>query len=163
MENKRVWLSLGSNIHRQKYIQAALDALKKHFGELLISPVYETEAVGFEGDDFYNLVVGINSDQSLADISAICRQIEADNDRVRNNDKFSSRTLDIDILTWGDESGVVDGIELPRDEIVKYAFVLKPLVDVASEELHPVIKRSYQQLWDEFANKPSNMRQVSLF
>ena len=78
------------------------------------------------------------------------RQVEDDNGRVRNGPRFSSRTLDIDILTYADAVGVVDGIQLPREEILENAFVLLPMVDVAAEVLHPQQQQSYQSLWENF-------------
>ena len=146
----RVYLSLGSNIDQQRYLCAALDALQAQFGELMISPVYESEAVGFEGDNFYNLVVGIETDIAVGKLSSVLRSIEEDNDRTRGGSKFSSRTLDIDILTYGEQNGSIDGIELPRDEILKYAFVLLPLADIAGDDLHPLSATSYRDLWHSF-------------
>jgi len=77
------------------------------------------------------------------------RAIEADHGRTRGEKKFASRTLDIDILTYGDHVGVLDGVELPRDEILKHAFVLRPLADIAPEVLHPILQKPYAQLLAE--------------
>ena len=112
-----IYLSLGSNIERRLNIGAALDALAENFGELVISSVYESEAVGFEGDSFYNLVVGINSDVAVGDISKTLKQIEDTNGRDRSGPKFGPRNLDIDILTVDGVAGQIDGIALPRDEV----------------------------------------------
>ena len=128
-----IYLSLGSNIERRLNIGAALDALAENFGELVISSVYESEAVGFEGDSFYNLVVGINSDVAVGDISKTLKQIEDTNGRDRSGPKFGPRNLDIDILTVDGVAGQIDGIALPRDEVLKNAFVLLPLAEVAPD------------------------------
>lgn len=149
----RVYLSLGSNIDRQRYLGAALDALQNKFGELIISPVYESEAVGFNGDNFYNLVLGLDTAMPIGALSDCLRGIEKKNDRSREGGKFSSRTLDIDILTYGRECGVINGIELPRGEILKYAFVLLPLADIAGEERHPVLNQDYRELWNKFESR----------
>lgn len=146
----KVYLSLGSNIDRYRHITAALDALHKEFGELQLSRVYESEAVGFDGDNFLNLVVGFETDLPLAGLAQQLREIEDRNGRRRDVPRFSARTLDIDILTYDQLVGTIDGIELPRREILKNAFVLLPMVDIAAAELHPVLQTSYQQLWDEF-------------
>lgn len=146
----RAWISVGSNIDRERHIRAALRDLRATFGELTVSPVYETEAVGFEGDAFYNLVVGIETARRPGELHRLMREIEADNGRERGGEKFSSRTLDLDLLTYGAEITEEGGKPLPRDEILKYAFVLAPLADVAGEELHPELGRSYQELWDDF-------------
>jgi|TARA_B110000977_G_scaffold117015_1_gene151167 2-amino-4-hydroxy-6-hydroxymethyldihydropteridine diphosphokinase len=145
----KVYLSLGSNIERYKRIGAALDALVKQFGELIISPVYESVSVGFDGDNFLNLVVAMNTDIPVGALSNALREIENNNGRVRAGSKFSARTLDIDILTYDSEVGLIDGIELPRDEITKYGFVITPLVDIAANELLPGSDKTYQTIATE--------------
>lgn len=145
-----VYVSIGSNIDRYQHVTAALDALIDHFGELKISNVYESEAIGFEGDSFLNLVVGFETDLAVGELAAVLRLTEDVNGRCRGGPKFGPRTLDIDIITYGDVSGVVDGVELPRDEVTKNAFVLLPLMEVAAEEIHPVLNISYQRLWEAF-------------
>ncbi|SFM02786.1 2-amino-4-hydroxy-6-hydroxymethyldihydropteridine diphosphokinase [Marinobacter zhejiangensis] len=145
-----VYISIGSNIDRERHIGKALDALADEFGELEISSVYESEAVGFDGEPFLNLVVAIQSDKSVAELSKLFKGIEAANGRVRNAPKFSPRTLDLDILTYGDKAGVIDGVELPRAEILKNAFVLLPLAEIAPDHLHPVANQSYDELWRSY-------------
>ncbi|WP_444912034.1 2-amino-4-hydroxy-6-hydroxymethyldihydropteridine diphosphokinase [Microbulbifer sp. PAAF003] len=146
----QVYLSLGSNINRAQYIRAALDALTGRFGELQVSRVFESEAVGFQGDNFYNLVVGLQTDLPVGQLALCLRGIEDANGRLRSGPKFSARTLDIDILTYDHLTGTVDGVKLPRGEIVKNAFVLQPLAEIAPEVLHPVEQKTYRQLWDEY-------------
>jgi 2-amino-4-hydroxy-6-hydroxymethyldihydropteridine diphosphokinase len=146
----RVWLSLGSNIEPRQQIPIALEALKQHFGDLVVSPVYESRAVGFSGDNFHNLVVGIETRLVPGELARVLRQIEASQGRVRSAEKFSSRTLDIDLLTYGDRIIDEPQMQLPRDEILRYAFVLLPLSEVAPEERHPVNGRSYRELWAGF-------------
>ncbi|AOY88962.1 2-amino-4-hydroxy-6-hydroxymethyldihydropteridine diphosphokinase [Marinobacter salinus] len=147
----KVYLSIGSNVDRERYVSAALDALGEWFGELEISPVYESEAVGFDGSPFLNLVVGVTTDASVGELSRRFKRLEAENGRRRNVPKFSARTLDLDILTYGDAIGQIDGVELPRGEILKNAFVLRPLADIAPEVLHPVCGQSYGELWQEYS------------
>lgn len=145
-----IYLSLGSNVDRHKHIAAALDALAENFGELIISPVYESKSIGFDGSNFFNLVVGAETDLSITDLSELLKRIEDHNGRKRSGPKFSPRTLDIDILTYGDFVGVETGIELPRAEITKNAFVLLPLANIAPELLHPQLQKTYGQLWQEY-------------
>jgi 2-amino-4-hydroxy-6-hydroxymethyldihydropteridine diphosphokinase len=143
----RAWLSLGSNVEREQHIRAALRALRQHFGEIVVSPVYDSAAVGFSGTAFLNLVVGIDTALTVGDLSAWLRALEDANGRVREQGRqFNDRTLDIDILTYGAATGVHDGIELPRAEIVRHAFVLRPLVDVAGSELHPALGVAYRDI-----------------
>ncbi len=145
-----VHISIGSNIEREHHITAALDALALKFGDLDISTVYESEAVGFDGEHFLNLVVGIQATYSVAELSRIFKKIEADNGRRRGQPRFSARTLDLDILTYGDCTGNVEGVQLPRGEILKNAFVLKPLAEIAPEAVHPVAGKTYRQLWQAY-------------
>ncbi|GMG85740.1 2-amino-4-hydroxy-6-hydroxymethyldihydropteridine diphosphokinase [Biformimicrobium ophioploci] len=146
----QVYLSLGSNIEREQHICAALDALAQAFGALQVSSVYESEAVGFEGENFYNLVVGIHTGLSVTELSAVLKQIEDDNGRCRNGPKFSARTLDIDILTYDDLVGEHGGVQLPRDEITRNAFVLWPLAEIAPDARHPQTGERYASLWDAY-------------
>ncbi|MDX1693259.1 MAG: 2-amino-4-hydroxy-6-hydroxymethyldihydropteridine diphosphokinase [Ketobacteraceae bacterium] len=158
----RVYLSLGSNIDRHKHIRNALHELSALFGHLVLSTVYESEAVGFAGDHFYNLVVGLDTDLSIGELQAEIKRIEDDNGRVRGGPKFSSRTLDIDILTYGDFVGEEAGVTLPRDEITKNAFVLLPLSEVAPDELHPELNKSFQTLWEEYDKSRQKLWPVQL-
>ncbi len=164
----QVYLSLGSNIDRQRYIASCLDSLSQRYGVLEISSIYESEAIGFAGECFYNLVVGLKTDQALPELFARLRQIELDHDRCRHAVKFSSRTLDIDILTYDDFVGefkVDDGSRgcLPRDEITKNAFVLLPLAELVPDRLHPGLGRSYQQLWQAYDQDSQSLWPVSFF
>lgn len=143
----RVWLSLGSNVDREKHIRAALDALADRFGDIIISPVYDSASVGFDGSPFLNLVVGIDTDLPVRALVEWLQALEAANGRRRElGRQYNDRTLDLDILTWGDACGVVDGVTLPRAEVVKHAFVLRPLADVAGDERHPATGRTYREL-----------------
>ena len=146
----QVFLGLGSNLERKKNIRAGLLALKDVFGDLKISQVYESESVGFKGSNFYNLVVSLQTDLTLAELSDTLKKIEDENGRVRTGPKYSPRTLDIDILTYGDFVGVAAGVDLPRAEITENAFVLLPLSELAPNELHPALKKSYAELWASY-------------
>lgn len=145
-----IYLSLGSNIEPRRHICAALDALEENFGELEISTVYESESVGFQGQNFYNLVVGIDTDIPVAEISILLKGIEDSNGRDRNSPRFSARSLDIDILTVDSLVGKFSGIDLPRDEVLKNAFVLQPLAQIAPNMAHPVTGITFSQHWQEF-------------
>ena len=148
-----VYLNVGSNIKRRTHIRAGLDALRDQFGALTVSSVYESDAVGFSGNPFYNLAVGLHSDTPLVELVAWLRQLEYTMGRERAATRFSSRTLDIDILTFGETIGTLAGVELPRPEILENAHVLAPLAELAPAAVHPVAGLSYGQLWAEFGNR----------
>jgi 2-amino-4-hydroxy-6-hydroxymethyldihydropteridine diphosphokinase len=157
-----VWVSIGSNIQREKNVRSAIRALRERFGELQVSPVYETPSEGFDGDPFFNLVAGFETRLTPAQLHAALRAIESENGRVRGAQKFSSRTLDIDALTYGGQVTGEGGKALPRDEILRYAFVLKPLADVAPDEVHPEEGVSYAELWRRFSGERGGVREVPL-
>ncbi|MDP3009621.1 MAG: 2-amino-4-hydroxy-6-hydroxymethyldihydropteridine diphosphokinase [Methylococcales bacterium] len=146
----RGYISIGSNIDKEIHIPASLRALERQFGTLTISSIYESEAVGFSGDTFHNLIVGFDSDSDVKAVAKQLRDIELDNGRTRNSQKFSARTLDLDLILYGDLI-ISDGrLQIPRDEIEKYAFVLEPLAEIAPTDIHPVSGISYAELWQQF-------------
>ena len=144
------FISIGSNIDKEIHIPSSLNALKKQFGKLVISSLYETEAVGFEGDDFHNLIVQFDAICEAKAVAKLLRQIELDHGRTRDSRKYAARTLDLDLILYGDQI-ISDGrLQIPRDEIERYAFVLEPLAEIAPDFLHPISHKSYAQLWSEF-------------
>ncbi len=145
-----VYISLGSNIDREALTRAGVAALRQRFGELQLSSVYRSEAVGFEGEDFYNMVVGLHTDEDVHSVYQALREIEDAHGRDRSGPRFSSRTLDLDLLLY-DDLVLKDGkLELPRDEILKRAFVLWPLAEIAGELRHPLKHKRYDELWEAF-------------
>lgn len=143
----RIFVSIGSNQERKQRIQAGITRLGQRLGEVLISPVYETAAVGFDGDPFLNLVVGFDSQASPEELNHWFKKIEADQGRLAGEKKFAPRTLDLDLLLYGDRVQQQAGLQLPRDEIEKYAFVLQPLADIAPDSLYPGRERTFAQMW----------------
>ncbi|MDM8569185.1 2-amino-4-hydroxy-6-hydroxymethyldihydropteridine diphosphokinase [Thiotrichales bacterium HSG1] len=146
----RVYVSLGSNIEPERYIKSGLNDMQQEFGKLILSSTYETKAVGFEGNNFHNLVAGFDSNLEVHAVANILKNIEANNDRQRTENRFSDRTLDLDILLYDDLLLKDDDLEIPRDEILKYAFVLLPLAEIAPTTKHPVIGQTYRELWQNF-------------
>lgn len=143
-------LSLGSNQNAEHHIRQALDGLWQLFGELSLSSVFESEAVGFDGGNFLNMAVAAETDMSLNDVSLAIKALEDANGRRRDVPRFSSRTLDIDILTYGDLLGEHCGMVLPRPEITRNAFVLWPMAQICGERKDPHSGHSYQALWQAY-------------
>ena len=150
MRMATIYISLGSNINREKNTRAGIAQLRQAFGELTLSSVYESEAVGFEGDAFYNMVIACQVSTSVHETNQILRDIEDANGRDRSGPKFSSRTLDLDLLLYDDLVLDEKGLKLPRGEILKNAFVLWPLAEIAPELKHPETQTSYAELWTGF-------------
>lgn len=146
-----VFVGIGSNVDREANIHSGLTALRQAFGALELSPVYCSDAVGFAGDEFLNLVVRFHTALGVAALSQQLRAIETAHGRVENMPKFSSRTLDLDILLYGDAQGEIDGVMLPREEVVYNAFVLRPLADLAPDTCHPRLGKSFAELWQELS------------
>lgn len=144
------FISIGSNIEREKNIPFALRVLEERFGKLTLSGVYESDPVGFSGSPFYNLVVRFESDLPVQKVAAALRQIELDQGRSRSCEKFSSRTLDLDLILYGDVVLQEGKLEIPRSEITRYAFVLEPLAEIAPALRHPVLNETYGELWAKF-------------
>tara|TARA_R110000824_G_scaffold336_11_gene2423 strand:+ start:82961 stop:83482 length:522 start_codon:yes stop_codon:yes gene_type:complete len=152
-----VALSLGSNINPFANFRACLDALLLKFSGLSLSAVFESEAIGFAGDNFLNMVVAFDTDLSLDILVSTLKKIEDDCGRDRNQPRFSGRTMDIDVLLYGNKCGNYAGIELPRQEIVENAFVLWPLSQIAEQRQHPVLKESYKKLWESYDKSTQNL------
>jgi 2-amino-4-hydroxy-6-hydroxymethyldihydropteridine diphosphokinase len=146
----RVYLSLGSNQEPHRYLRAALDELRARFGALDVSPAYRSAAVGFDGPDFINLAVGLDTDLSPEALNDWLHALEDRHGRRRDVPRYADRTLDLDIVLYDDLVTQGAGhLDIPRKEL-KHAFVLKPLADIAPALRHPVSGRSMAQLWAEF-------------
>ena len=146
----KIYISLGSNIDRETNTRIGVDALRNRYGGLLLSSVYESEAVGFEGDSFFNMVIALETDEDVFEVATELRSIEEANGRDRKAPKFSSRTLDLDLLLYDDLILNERGLQLPRDEILQRAFVLLPLSEIAPDLLHPQVAECYADLWYKF-------------
>ena len=143
----RAYLSLGSNQNPVAHLREALDELRARFGTVVVSPLYRTKAVGYDGADFINAAAAIDCDLDPVALDAWLHALEDAHGRRRDQPRFSDRPLDIDIVFYDDLT--LDGpghLQIPRDEL-KHAFVLKPLADLAPDYVHPAIGRSLAALW----------------
>jgi 2-amino-4-hydroxy-6-hydroxymethyldihydropteridine diphosphokinase len=159
----KIYISLGSNIEREFHVQQGLSALAVAFNlpfeELELSSLFESEAVGFSGSAFFNMVIGIMTSQSVEQVAATLRDIEYSNGRTTDAKKFSPRTLDLDLLLYDDL--IIDSpAQLPRHEIDKNAFVLWPLSEIAPQLVHPIIKKNYYTLWENYDKNHQQLKIV---
>lgn len=156
----RVYVGIGSNIERETNIRGAVQALQQRFGMLILSRVYESQPIGFEGADFYNLVAGFETTQPVEQLMRELRDIELNHERKRTGKRFESRTLDLDLLLY---NGMVrhDGeVNVPRPEILEYAFMLRPLAEIAPTQTHPEKGKNFSELWNEFGENQQKLRRV---
>jgi 2-amino-4-hydroxy-6-hydroxymethyldihydropteridine diphosphokinase len=157
----QIYISLGSNVEREHNVNAGLNALQQAFGQLSLSSLFESEAVGFAGAAFYNLVVGIITPKTVAEVAHILREIEFAHGRTLDAKKYSPRTLDLDLLLY-DNLILQNPAQIPRDEILTNAFVLWPLSELAGNLVHPLNKQTYRQLWQNYDQTSQTLRKVPL-
>ncbi len=157
----RVYVSIGSNVNREENLRSAVRALRAAFGQLIVSPVYETRAVGFRGAHFLNLVVGFEVEVDLDQVIARLREIEDQHGRVRDDDRYGPRPLDLDVLLYGDLIDHTPPYNVPRGEIERYAFVLRPLSEIAGDVRHPETGMSFADMWRAFRGTRDGLWPVS--
>lgn len=140
-----VCIDIGSNIDRRKNIQSCVDQLQQDFAGIVFSKAYESEAFGFEGDSFINLSAKLDTNLSYKDLRHYLKDLENKHARKRDNKKFISRTLDVDILLYGDEV-LRPEYDVPRAEILKFPFVLFPLAEIAGDLIHPIENKTINEI-----------------
>lgn len=143
----RAYLSLGSNVDANAHLRAAVEALRERFGTVLLSHVYRTRAVGFDGPDFHNAAAVVDSDLDAHALNAWLHALEDAHGRDRSGPRYGDRTLDIDIVLFDDLALEGAGnLRIPRPEL-KHAFVLRPLAEIAPDAVVPGDGRTLAQLW----------------
>ncbi|MDF0533783.1 2-amino-4-hydroxy-6-hydroxymethyldihydropteridine diphosphokinase [Shewanella yunxiaonensis] len=157
----KIYISLGSNIEPQRYLLAGLQELLTIFGDISCSPVYESESVGFKGDNFLNMVVSAHTLLPVEAVIASFKAIELQHGRLPGAKKFASRTLDLDLLLY-DDLICNTPVILPRPEILTNAFVLWPLAELAPALVHPTAGKSYAQLWAEYDKSRQKLWPVAI-
>lgn len=157
-----VYVGIGSNVDAEHNVRLALKELRVAFGELEQSPVYQSAAVGFDGDDFLNLVVKFDTRLDIVEVVSQLRAVEDTLGRDRTQPRFSKRPIDLDILLFSDLVMNEPGIQIPRYEIMESAFVLKPLCDLSPSLLHPLQNKSYLDLWKSMAPNAQHLAVVKL-
>jgi 2-amino-4-hydroxy-6-hydroxymethyldihydropteridine diphosphokinase len=146
----RVYVAAGSNIEPLQNLRLALSALREVYTPLAVSPAYRNHAVGFEGDDFINLVIGFATTQALHEVRERLQAVEALCGRPRDAPRWAPRSMDLDILLYGARVSAEPGLVLPRPDLVRRAYMLKPIADLAPDLVHPTLRRTIAQLWQDF-------------
>lgn len=152
MQSKnKIYISIGSNIDPHIHVPHACAELSELLEDAVISPIYQSPAVGMIGNDFVNAVIGGITDKSVDDLVGIFRSLERSAGRVRNENKFSDRTLDVDLLLYGNlcsapKADDARKVTLPHPEITDQAYVLQPLADIAAEVVHPATGVEFLEL-----------------
>ena len=158
----RVYLGLGSNIDARKNLRIGVDELRTRYGEIQLSAIYESAALGFEGADFLNMVVGIESDVPPSELQKQMELIHDLTGRDRGSGKFTSRPLDIDLLLYGDLVVDEPKLKLPRCDVLNYNFVLRPLAELDPGLIHPVTGKTMREHWQQFGASSHPLRAVDV-
>tara|TARA_B110000881_G_scaffold137658_1_gene121328 strand:- start:188 stop:682 length:495 start_codon:yes stop_codon:yes gene_type:complete len=154
-------LNIGSNQDKRKNIRLALDSLEPHFTKITTSSLYESPSEGFIGGNFYNIGVNVETDKNINEVVNILHGIENSLGRDRNLPKFSSRIIDLDLVLYDDD--INDKLNIPRRDILKYAFVLAPLAELNPNDIHPQERVSYLALWKGFqSSKEFELNQYNI-
>jgi 2-amino-4-hydroxy-6-hydroxymethyldihydropteridine diphosphokinase len=156
----RVFVAAGSNIEPEKNLAQAARAMAQAFPDVRFSPWYRNKAVGFEGDDFINFVAGFTTELSVHDVVKRLREIETACGRPREAPKWAPRSMDLDILLYGDLVHEEPGLKLPRPDLVKRPFMLGPMADLAPEVAHPTLHVTIGELWQQFDQAAHPMTRV---
>jgi 2-amino-4-hydroxy-6-hydroxymethyldihydropteridine diphosphokinase len=162
-QSTKVYFCLGSNISPHQNISFAIRRVRRKFLDVELSSLYSSKAVGFEGDDFLNIVLCVNTEMTLADVLAYADTLEQEAGRVRlRRGRFDSRTLDVDVLMYGDLAGEHEGRIWPNQDLNENAHVLLPMSEIAGDVAHPGKGMKFGELWKEFDHQDQLLRRVDL-
>ena len=142
-----VYLGLGSNIDPEENLRIGVRELRRRFGDVVLSDIYQSAAVGFDGADFLNLVVRLESSDTAANIHEQIEAIHKMTGRLPGKEKYSSRPLDIDLLLFDDLVINAAPLRLPRPDILEYSFVLRPISEIAPDLIHPETGQTLADHW----------------
>lgn len=140
-----VFVGVGSNVEPEAHIRQAIGRIRESYPDVSLSSVYRSPAFGFDGDDFLNMVLRFDTDRSASETCRSLAEIERACGRVRGSNRYASRTIDLDMLMYGQ---TIDPAQrLPRDDVGRFPFVLGPLAELAPDHRHPLCGCSFSALW----------------
>ena len=145
----------------ERNLRIAARELARRYRNLELSPVYRNPAFGFDGADFFNLAARCDVACSLDELHDDIESIHEIAGRRRGKERFADRSLDIDVLMFGRDVLKTDKRELPRPDVLKYSFVLRPLADLAPDETHPVTGRTFADHWSAWPADEHALTQVA--
>ena len=152
----RVYFLLGGNLgDREQILREAIEKMSKDVGTVVkVSAIYETEPWGFHHElNFLNQVVVLDSDLEAIEILNLTQSIEKDLGRIRKKNQYSERTIDIDILFYGEERIASERLEVPHPRIQERMSALMPMMDVGEDLVHPVIGKTIKELLADCPDK----------
>ena len=155
-----VYVAAGSNVAPERNLERAVEELEREFPGARFSPWYRNRAVGFTGDDFINLVAGFDTTLPVHAVLARLHAIESRCGRPRDAPRWAPRTMDLDVLLYGDLVCDEPGLKLPRPDLLKRAYVLGPLAQLAPGVLHPTAGATIGELWQRFDQSAHPLEQV---
>lgn len=155
-----VYLAAGSNVAPERNLERALAQLEREFPGVRFSPWYRNRAVGFAGEDFINLVAGFDTTLPVHAVLARLHAIEGRCGRPREAPRWAPRTLDLDVLLYGDLVCEEAGLKLPRPDLLKRAYMLGPLAALVPEVVHPTARATIGELWQRFDQATHPLEQV---
>jgi 2-amino-4-hydroxy-6-hydroxymethyldihydropteridine diphosphokinase len=157
-----VFVAAGSNVRPRTHLRQALGLMRERWPGLRASRAFANRAVGFEGADFINLVVGLVTDEPLAAVLERLHGIEAACGRPRQAPKWAARSMDLDVLLYGDSVGEFPGAVLPRPDLLRRPYMLGPLAELAPDLVHPTVGRTIGELWSSFDSAGHEMAAIDL-
>ncbi len=158
----QVLVAAGSNVEPLANLRRALDRLAAHYPRLRASAAYRNRAVGFEGEDFVNLVIGFDTAEDVRAVMEQLHAAEAACGRERQAPKWAPRSMDLDVLLYGDRICDEPGLVLPRPDLVRRAYMLGPAAEIAPDTRHPTLGVTLAELWRDFAQQDHPLEPVDL-
>jgi 2-amino-4-hydroxy-6-hydroxymethyldihydropteridine diphosphokinase len=157
----QVFVAAGSNVAPHEHMALATCELAKAFPDVRFSPWYQNRAAGFEGADFINLVAAFTTELGVDELLVVLRSIETHCGRPREAPRWAPRTMDLDVLLYGDLICRRSDLTLPRPDLLVRAYMLGPLADLAPNLVHPSAGVTIGELWRHFDQGAHPLRRVA--